>query len=67
MTRLRLKKNLKKLECPDRMKPKATNFRFRDSEHYDLLERACAKSGLSLNAWLVGASEKQAQLELTEI
>lgn len=42
----------------------ATQFRFLDDSHYTLVTRAAKSLGLSLNAWIVQATLKQAREEL---
>ena len=53
--------NNKKVTPPKKEK---TQFRYRDEDHYKLVHQAVEKAGLSLNAWLVQATLRQARLEV---
>lgn len=44
-------------------KPK-TQLRYANQEHYDLIQQARKKSGLTLNGWIVQATMRQARAEL---
>ncbi len=45
----------------------STQFRFADAQHYQLVSRAAQQSKLSMNAWLVQATVRQARLDLGEL
>ena len=58
------KKSAKK---SDKIKRVSTQFRFADAQHYDLVSRAAERSKLSMNAWIVQATVRQARLDLGEL
>ena len=58
------KKSAKKSNQTKRV---STQFRFADAQHYDLVSRAAQRSKLSMNAWLVQATVRQARLDLGEL
>jgi len=58
------KKSAKKCNQTKRV---STQFRFADAQHYDLVSRAAQRSKLSMNAWLVQATVRQARLDLGEL
>jgi len=41
-----------------------TEFRFKDSDHHDMVTRAARRCGLSLNAWMVQATLAAARRDL---
>jgi predicted HicB family RNase H-like nuclease len=58
------KKSAKK---SDKIKRVSTQFRFADAQHYDLVSRAAERFKLSMNAWIVQATVRQARLDLGEL
>lgn len=43
-----------------------TQFRFASEEHRDLVRQAAKRSGLSVNAWVVGVTLQAARKQLSE-